>query len=136
MESQVFYNGECPVCGLEAERYRRMLPGAAATCWNDVAVSQETLATHGLTVDDVVRRIHVLTQDGRMLVGVPALAAIWRETPSRPYRLLARVVSLPGIRWIAAGAYEVLAGVLYAWNTARGTNPARRKTDAIAKRSG
>lgn len=129
MDSQIFYNGQCPVCGSEVARYRRMLPGADATCWNDVAVNQDALAAHGLTVDDVVRRIHVLTRDGRMLVGVPALAAIWNETPSRPYQMLARWVTLPGIRWIAAGAYEVLAAILYAWNTARGTNPARRKPD-------
>jgi predicted DCC family thiol-disulfide oxidoreductase YuxK len=130
MDSQVFYNGECPVCGLEVARYRRMMPGADATCWSDVAVDQDALAAHGLTVDDVVRRIHVLTRDGRMLVGVPALAAIWRETPSRPYQALARFVSLPLVRGIAAGAYEVLAAILYAWNTARGSNPARRKAGA------
>jgi predicted DCC family thiol-disulfide oxidoreductase YuxK len=50
-------------------------------------------------------------------VGVPAFAALWDEIPR--YRWLAAVVRLPVVRQIAAGSYEVLATILYAWNKRR-----------------
>ncbi len=118
-DAQVFYNGHCPVCSTEVDRYRRLVPGSAPVCWNDVQVTPQVLAAHGLTVDDVVRRIHVLTRDGRMLVGVEALAAVWDETPSPVYRGMARLSRHRLLRKPAHIAYEALAKVLYAWNSRR-----------------
>jgi predicted DCC family thiol-disulfide oxidoreductase YuxK len=116
MDNQVFYNGSCPVCSTAIGRYRRMAPGAAPVCWHDVQVTPEVLATHGVSVDDVVRRLHVLTPAGQMLVGVPALACIWRELPSPLYRWLARASAWPVASRLADMAYEVVAAVLYPWN--------------------
>ncbi len=118
-DTQVFYNGGCPVCSTAVERYRRLVPGAEAVCWNDVQLTPEALAGHGISVDDVARRIHVLTRDGRMLVGMEAVAMVWDETPSPLYQGLAKLSRHRLLRKPSHLAYEGVAKVLYAWNSRR-----------------
>ena len=71
---------------------------------------------------DRVERVHreIESEQASFLLrclGVAAFAALWDETPR--YRLLARIVRLPGVYQIAAALYELLAIVLYAWNMRR-----------------
>jgi len=106
----VIYNDTCPICSREVDGYRRMTAGEGT----DVAyagLSDGAYAAYGLSKAQAAREFHVV-KGGRMLSGVPAFAALWSEIPR--LRWLARLVSLPGVHWLACIVYDhVLAPALY-----------------------
>lgn len=85
-----FYDGGCPLCSKEIAHYRR-LDRAGRVNWVDITRDAEALDAVGLDQATAMRRLHVRDADGRLVQGVPAFVAIWRQLPR--YRLLARVVS-------------------------------------------
>ncbi len=112
----VLYNADCPVCRAEIEHYQayaeaRGLPLA----FHDL--NTRSLDDWGIDADAAARRLHVRT-GGRVISGVDAFLALWREMPR--YRWIARIVALPGLRQGAHMIYErVLAPRLYARHLAR-----------------
>jgi predicted DCC family thiol-disulfide oxidoreductase YuxK len=85
-----FYDGGCPLCSREIAHYRR-LDRAERIRWIDITTAPEMLTAAGLDPATAMRRLHVQDGRGRMLRGVPAFVAIWRQLPG--YRLLATVVT-------------------------------------------
>ena len=116
METRVIYNASCPVCSREVDAYRRYADAKALPLrFEDIHT--DDLADWGLTPDDAARRLHVV-KGGRLLSGVPAFVALWNEMPR--YRWLARLVSLPGVWFLAEFAYErILAPLLHAMHRRR-----------------
>lgn len=112
-----YFNGACPVCGTAIARYRRIAAGDSDLAWCDIDRDPDALAERGIAAGDVRRKLHVIDREGRLLVGVPAFAALWDELPHR--RWLARLVRLPVVAIVAAGIYEALATLLFAWNRRR-----------------
>ncbi len=110
-KTHVIYNASCPVCSAEIDHYRaystkRALPISYAD------IGDADLTKWGLSRDDAAKRLHVV-QDGELLSGVPAFAALWAEMPR--YRWVSRLVMVPGIRHVAAAIYNhILAPALYA----------------------
>lgn len=115
-ETEVIYNADCPICSREIAGYRRMSEAAGlAIRYSDL--KRADLARWGLTEEAAARRFHVV-QDGRLLDGVPAFAALWSRMPG--LRWLARTVELPGLRQMAAFGYDRLAApLLYALHRRR-----------------
>jgi predicted DCC family thiol-disulfide oxidoreductase YuxK len=114
MESQpqlsVLYNSACPVCSAEIGHYARQASDAGLPIRFD-DLNTGALAQWGLDADQAARRLYV-QKDGALVSGVPAFLLLWAELPR--YRLLARLVGLPGIRQIACAAYDhVFAPALY-----------------------
>lgn len=119
MTLEVLYNGVCPVCRAGAcDLERRAVAARAGVTFTDVAAHPEKLDAYGLTLDAVRLKMHARTSDGRVLVGMPAVALAWAATP--PFRMLGRVAQWPGIRALFAASYHVTAHALYAWNRANG----------------
>jgi len=114
--TEVLYNARCPVCRAEIEHYRacaeaRDLP----VRFHDL--NSRALTDWGIDADSAARRLHV-RQGDRILSGVAAFLALWRALPR--YRVIARIVALPGLRQGAHLVYEhVLAPRLYARHLAR-----------------
>ena len=115
-ETEVLYNGACPVCAAEIGHYRGYAgPRALPIRFHDLNATD--LARWGLTPDQAARRLYV-ARDGRIESGIPAFLTLWREMPR--YRWLARLVGLPGVRQVAALLYDhVLASLLYRWHLRR-----------------
>lgn len=90
----VFYDGGCPLCRREIAHYRR-LDRQGCVEWVDITQQPERLAAHGIVFADAMRRLHLRKGDGRIVTGASAFAALWGYLPY--YRLLAVLVSLPGI---------------------------------------
>ena len=109
-ETRVLYNGQCPVCSTEIAHYSKTARA------NDLPIRfddlhSDALDYYGLDADTAARRLHVLHQ-GQLFVGVDAFIVLWRQLPR--FRLLARVVALPGVRHVAAVIYDhILAPALY-----------------------
>jgi predicted DCC family thiol-disulfide oxidoreductase YuxK len=115
-ETTVLYNSECPVCSAEIRQYARYAGKTGLPIRFD-DLNSEALEQWGLDQDTAARRLYV-QHDGVLLSGVPAFLVLWAQMPK--YRLLAKVVGLPGIRQIAAAAYDhVFAPALYRWHRRR-----------------
>jgi len=111
-----YYNGRCPVCRTEVEHYQGIdARRGLGLGWHDVSQGVGPLAAHGLDPDAATKRLYAIDEEGRLHAGVDAFIQVWRRLPR--YRWLARVVSWPGMRFVAVGVYEgVLAPALYRWN--------------------
>lgn len=114
-----FYNGACPVCRTEIKHYKRLSRARdLGLAWCDVSRDRFIAKRLGLDREAVKRRLHAIDRDGKLLVGVAAFVAIWRELPE--YRWAAWLFSRPVIRPVACLVYDhVLAAGLYALNRAR-----------------
>jgi predicted DCC family thiol-disulfide oxidoreductase YuxK len=101
-----FYDGGCPLCRREVAHYRR-IDRAGRIRWIDIHARPAELAPYGLSWQATMRRMHVVESDGRVVTGARAFVALWRRLPR--YRLLAWLVSLPGVFRLAEIAYSLFA---------------------------
>ena len=101
----VWYDGACPLCRREIALMRR-LDRRGAIRFIDVAVGAE--AACPLDRETLLARFHA-SENGRILSGAAAFAAMWRAIPLlRPFGLAARApVVLAGLE----AAYRVFLKV-------------------------
>lgn len=113
-----YYNGACPICRAEIDEFRKAVAGTEAErshAWCDVSKMPMALSARGVEPDEVVRRLHVVDEEGRLWRGLDAFLALWRSIPR--YRWLARVLALPGVRGVAEWTYE---RIVAPWHYRRG----------------
>ena len=118
---EVVYNSDCPVCAAGIKEYRRLCAKdarAGETLWCDVTLNPGALAEYGIDINDIRLKLHVIDRQGNVLYGMPAVAAVWSQTPGR--RWLARLVQMPILRAVGAMGYHLVAHGLYRWNKALG----------------
>lgn len=113
---KVFYNSACPVCdaGIAAQRKRMQAGGDCPVEWVDVHRQPQTVGELNQALEPVRERLHLRDEQGQVLVGVDAFAALFGHT--RGQRWLARLLRLPGLHWLAQRAYNLFARALYRWN--------------------
>jgi predicted DCC family thiol-disulfide oxidoreductase YuxK len=103
---RVLYNEACPICRAEIAHYRaRAAASGAPLRFEDLDTAD--LGAWTLSPDQAMRRMHAMLPDGSVVSGVEAFALIWERLPR--YGWLARLVRLPGVRGLAALAYDRLA---------------------------
>jgi len=108
--SEVYYDGDCPICSREVATYRRM-PSMADVRWTDVA--DPAAACTDVDRETALRRMHVRRADGRLASGARAFTAIWRNDPR--LRWPARLLDLPPFSWAAEGGYRLFLLVRRLW---------------------
>ena len=80
-------------------------------------LNSDARAQWGLDADAAAKRLYVL-HEGQLTSGIPGFLVLWAQMPR--YRLLGRIVGLPGVRQIASATYDhVLAPVIYRWHLRR-----------------
>jgi predicted DCC family thiol-disulfide oxidoreductase YuxK len=117
----VWYNTKCPICNGGIDRQHKRLVKAAragAIEFRDINLEPEALARFGAGIEDVRRRLHGLTSDGRLHIGADCVIAICRRTPGDLW--LGRMLGLPILRQITRLGYDRFADLLYAWNRRKG----------------
>ena len=116
-ETEVLYNGACPICSREVNHYARLIEKQALAIRYDDLGDAEKLAEWGITPQDAAKRFHV-RKGGEITSGIPAFVVLWREIPQT--RWLARVINLPVIHGLACAVYDyILAPLLYRWHMKR-----------------
>ncbi|MFK7836635.1 MAG: thiol-disulfide oxidoreductase DCC family protein [Sulfitobacter sp.] len=109
--TEVLYNASCPICSREVDHYAKLTAQAALPIRYDDATNPAKLRDWGISAEDAARRFHV-RKGGQTYAGIPAFVILWQEIPQT--RWLARLVSLPGVHWIAQKGYDhVAAPLLY-----------------------
>lgn len=108
-ETNVLYNASCPICSREVDHYARLSDAADLPIRYDDCTNPAALAAWGITADEAAKRLHV-RKGGQVYAGIPAFVILWKDIPQT--RWLARLISLPGIHWIACFGYDYLAAPL------------------------
>ncbi len=109
-ELVVCYNGSCPVCRAEIERYRGRAADPSGLTFLDVAADPVAAARLGLIGDRPLRRLHAVDGNGKIVGGIAAFAKVWEQLPG--YRWLAAAADRAIPRAIAEFTYERLAAPL------------------------
>jgi predicted DCC family thiol-disulfide oxidoreductase YuxK len=107
----VLYDGKCGLCSKEIAYYRRVAPGGVFN-WLDIATDPSPLDAFGISQQQALKRLHARDGQGRWHVGVAAFIVIWRHLPQ--WRLLAVILSLPGVKQVADGLYNRFADYRFA----------------------
>ena len=112
---KVYYNSACPVCDAGIRGQKRRMAGCPVDVdWIDIHSRPDALNEIGASREFVRERLHVVDEKGELRVGAEAFRALWANTVGQ--RSLARVAGLPLVNWLANGAYNAFAALLYAWN--------------------
>jgi predicted DCC family thiol-disulfide oxidoreductase YuxK len=73
----LFYDGSCPICCWEKHNLMRR-DRRGLLSFIDIQSPEFDPSVHGVTMQTLMARMHGLTDDGRMIVGVDALIEAYR----------------------------------------------------------
>jgi predicted DCC family thiol-disulfide oxidoreductase YuxK len=108
---RVFYDGGCSVCTTEMKAHRNREFGGRLVFINISAPGFDP-TPYGITRKSFMHELHAIDREGRVFRGVDALRAIWCAFPaSSRYTLLAGLVALPGVNYLARLIYRCFARI-------------------------
>lgn len=99
----VYYDGDCPVCRMEVNYYRRVDKFGRIE-WLDITTLQDIEIPQNKDRAQLLGVFHALRNDGQWATGVDAFAAIWNELAG--FNRLAWVFRTPVLRQIAQAFYR------------------------------
>lgn len=102
----MFFDGGCPLCRREVAHYQK-LDTAKRIRWVNIDTEPEALEALSIAPTDAMRRLHVLTPEGKVVSGARAFATIWSELPY--YRRLSNVLQRLHILQPLELCYELFA---------------------------
>ena len=122
------YDGDCGFCTSCARVLERIGPSAEIVAWQ-----LTDLAELGITEEQAAAAVQWIQIDGTVRSGHEAIAAAL-NTAGRVWKILGHAVLLPGISWMAAKTYQLVADNRY--RLPGGTPACAVKTRAAARRTG
>ena len=106
----MLYDGGCPLCSKEVAHYKRR-DKQSRVSWIDINADSQPLTHYSISQEAAMKRLHVI-QDGQIVVGARAFAAVWSQLPG--YRLIVPIVKLTPIMWLLDNVYNWFAEKRYA----------------------
>ena len=111
----VLYDGGCPLCTKEIAHYQRINATARAPFGNikflnlvgGDSIVDSLLEEVQVTKEDALRRMHVVTEQGQVVMNAEAFVEMWRRLPY--WRVIVPFCSIPGVMPVANWAYEIFA---------------------------
>jgi predicted DCC family thiol-disulfide oxidoreductase YuxK len=97
------YDGDCAFCTRCARVLERIGPDAEIVAWQFT-----DLAELGITDEQATDAVQWVQIDGTVRSGHEAIAAIL-NTAGRIWRIIGRMILVPGITWMAARVYRLVA---------------------------
>lgn len=104
----IFYDGACRVCATQMRHYRQKSHGGRLL-FVDISDPGFDPERFGSSRQNFMAQMHVIDGAGVVYRGVDAFPVIWQAFPGFRYRLLARLIGLPGIRSLARSGYVLFA---------------------------
>lgn len=106
----VFYDGSCPLCKKEINHYIR-IDKDKKIGWIDISTDRLLLKKYEISYTDAMKQLHVIGQNGNLLIGVDAFMIIWRFLPY--YQRLEQAVTLLHIKKPMVWVYDIFAKQRY-----------------------
>jgi predicted DCC family thiol-disulfide oxidoreductase YuxK len=103
----LLYDGDCAFCTNCARAAERIGPEAEIVAWQFA-----DLAELGITEEQASDAVQWVRTDGAVRSGHEAIAAML-GTAGGPWKAIGRAMLLPGISWIAAKVYRLVADNRY-----------------------
>jgi predicted DCC family thiol-disulfide oxidoreductase YuxK len=97
------YDGDCAFCTSCARALERVGPDAEIVAWQ-----LTDLTELGITEAQAIEAVQWVQVDGTVRSGHEAIAAAL-STAGRIWGVIGRAVSMPGISWLAAEVYRLVA---------------------------
>jgi predicted DCC family thiol-disulfide oxidoreductase YuxK len=97
------YDGDCAFCTSCAHALEKIGPDAEIIAWQ-----LTDLDALGITEEQATAAVQWIQIDGTVHSGHEAIAAVL-GTAGRIWRIVGRVILLPGIAWLAARVYRLVA---------------------------
>lgn len=101
------YDGDCAFCTRCVDVLRRIGPDAEIVAWQ-----LTDLTELGVTEEQAGDAVQWVQIDGTVRSGHEAIAAVL-STAGRTWRIIGRTILLPGISWLAAKTYRLVAANRY-----------------------
>jgi predicted DCC family thiol-disulfide oxidoreductase YuxK len=101
------YDGDCSFCTSCARILEKIGPDAEIVAWQDT-----DLGELGITEEQATDAVQWIQIDGTVRSGHEAIAAIL-NTAGRIWKITGRMMLLPGISWMAAKIYRLVADNRY-----------------------
>jgi predicted DCC family thiol-disulfide oxidoreductase YuxK len=101
------YDGDCGFCTSCVRVLERIGPGAEIVAWQ-----LADLAELGITEEQAADAVQWVQIDGRVRSGHAAIAAVL-STAGGIWKIIGRTALLPGISWVAAKVYRLVADNRY-----------------------
>ena len=101
------FDGDCAFCTKCAQALERIGPDAEIVAWQLTDLDEL-----GMTAEQASDAVQWVGVDGTIRSGHEAIAAVL-SAAGLPWKLLGRVIQLPGISWLAAKAYRLVANNRY-----------------------
>lgn len=101
----VYYDGACPRCVHDRERYEALAGTEADTvCWVDITGRDDELRARGIDPQHALRELHVADGEGRVRRELDAYILLMSRVPR--LRALAWLIGLPGVRPLLSALYR------------------------------
>jgi predicted DCC family thiol-disulfide oxidoreductase YuxK len=114
----LIFDGDCAFCTWCAGLLEKIGPDAEIVAWQ-----LTDLAALGVTEEQATDAVQWVALDGTVRSGHEAIAAVL-SAAGRIWRVVAHLILLPGISWMAAKAYRLIADNRY---RLPGSTPACRR---------
>jgi predicted DCC family thiol-disulfide oxidoreductase YuxK len=101
------FDGDCAFCTNCARFLERLRPEAEVVAWQ-----LTDLAELGITAEQASDAVRWVEVDGTVSSGHEAIAAVL-STAGPLWKIFGRLITLPGISWLAARAYRLVANNRY-----------------------
>lgn len=102
----VFYDGQCGLCSKEIHYYQRIAPSKTFD-WQEISQSQKELTRQNISTVEALKLLHAKDGNGTLHIGVDAFIIIWKQL--KYWKILARIICLPGIRELTGLVYKAFA---------------------------
>lgn len=108
---KVFYDGACIVCATEIEHYLRQDHSDKLVAIN-ISSPDFNPIPYQISLDEFMRELYAIDQDGQIFKGVNSFWAIWQAFPaSTIYGLMGRIIQLPVLNRLARIGYWLFARI-------------------------
>lgn len=123
----LLYDGDCAFCTWSAGLLERIGPDAEIAAWQ-----LTDLAALGITEEQTAEAVQWVEVDGTVRSGHEAIASTL-NTAGSIWKIIGRLILLPGIAWLAAKVYRLVADNRY---RLPGSTPACARSPRVPKESG
>ena len=103
----LIYDGDCAFCQSSVDLLERLEPRADIVAWQ-----LTDLTELGITEEQAAGAVQWIDENGAVRGGHEAIAGIL-GTAGQPWKSCGRMLVLPGISWVAAKVYQLVANNRY-----------------------